>query len=151
MALVLDIIRTDGTAWIEIAVAFVAYYLVSFLWWGPLFGRMWGRQVGMDMTERPDGKTMGIALLLQAVGTFLLAYVLWHVMVAFTVDLDTGMMTNPTVAAAMQGVFFTWLGFFVPVQLGRVAWEKSSWTLFGINAGGHLVGLVAMGLAFSLL
>lgn len=151
MALVLEIIKTDGTAWIEIAVAFAAYFLLSFLWWGPLFGRLWGKQMGMAMDQKPSAREMAVPLLLQAVGTFLLAYVLWHVMIAFTVDLDTGTMTNPTVAAAMQGVFFTWLGFFVPVQLGRVAWEKASWTLFGINAGGHLVGLVAMGLAFSLL
>jgi hypothetical protein len=148
----MDVLTPDAGDWLAIAIAFVAYFLVSFLWWGPLFGKKWAAEMGMDMNERPS---MTLPLILQAVGTFLLAYVLWHVMHAFTVvgdhQMSGGLMRGDLDwGPAMLGAFFTWLGFFVPVQLGRIAWEKASWTLFGINAGGHFVGLVVMAIAFVL-
>lgn len=151
MALVKDILTLDGTAWIEIAAAFAAYFVLSFLWWGPLFGRAWGRQMGMDMDQKPSFKDMALPLGLQVVASFLLAFVFWHVVMAFTVETDTAAMTAPSVLVALEGAFYMWLGFVVPFQLGRVGWEKMSWTLFAINAGGQLVGLAAMGLVFALL
>ena len=49
-------------------------------------------------------------------------------------------------AAANAGMaaVFTWLGFFLPVDLGTVAWEKKSWKLFGINTGYHFVSLLVV-------
>ncbi len=151
MASVMDIVTPDGTGWIEIAVGFVAYFLVSFLWWGPIFGKQWAKQMGMDMGDGEGFKDMAKPMMIQVVASFLVAYVFWNVTHAFTVDLDTDMLTNPTIGYALMGAFFTWLGFFVPVQLGRVAWEKATWTLFGINAGGQLVGLAVMALIFAIL
>jgi hypothetical protein len=43
---------------------------------------------------------------------------------------------------AGSAAFFTWLGFYLPVDLNRVAWEMKSWKLFFINTGYHLVALV---------
>jgi Protein of unknown function (DUF1761) len=40
-----------------------------------------------------------------------------------------------------MAAFYTWLGFFVPVLLSGVAWEKKSWKLFSINAAYHLLAL----------
>lgn len=151
MASVMDVVVPDADGWIEIIVAFVAYFVLSFLWWGPLFGRLWARQTGMDMDAGGGFKDMARPLAYQVVASFLVAFVFWQVTNAFTVDLDTGMMANPGMGVALTGAFYTWLGFFVPVQLGRVAWEKASWTLFGINTGGQLVGLAAMGMVFALL
>lgn len=146
----MDILTPDGGDYLAMAVAFVAYFLVSFLWWGPLFGKKWAGEMGMDMNERPS---MVVPLILQAVGTLLLAYMFWHVMHAFTVGHTGSELTRMDIdwASGLMGAVFTWLGFFVPVQLGRVAWEKASWTLFGINAAGHLVGLVVMAVVFILL
>ncbi len=151
MALVKDIITLDGTAWIEIGAAFLAYFVLSFLWWGPVFGKLWAKQMGMDPDMKPTSREMGVAMALQVLSTFLIAFVLWHVLVAFTVDLEADAVSNPTVSAALRIAFYAWLGFFLPVQLGRVAWEKGTWLLVAINAGGQLVGLAAMGLVFALL
>lgn len=147
--LVMDKIKLDGDAWIEIGVAFLAYFILSFLWWGPVMGRKWAAEMGMNMDEKPEGMTK--SMILQVVGTALLAFVLWHVMMAFSYNVTTDAMTSPTVGDAMLGVLWTWLGFFVPVQLGKMAWEKSSWMLATINAVGNLIGLAGMGLAFALL
>lgn len=154
---VMDLIAADATGWIEIGVGFAAYFILSFLWWGPLMGGKWGKEMGINMDEKPDSATFAKAMGLQVLSTFLIAYVLWHTMMAFTMDTATASPGNTPgyidmdVGTAMVGVFFTWIGFFVPMQLGRVAWEKASWTLFGINSAGHFIGLAGMGLAFAIL
>ena len=156
---VMDVVVPGGTGWIEIVVATIAYFIVSFVWWGPLMGGKWGREMGMDMSpeNQPGMKEMGKPMALQLLGTFLMAYVFWVVTHAFTTSgvHDTTdaqlMMNNPAFMDILAGAFFTTLGFVVPMQLGRIAWEKASWTLFGINTAGHFIGLFVMGLVFMLL
>lgn len=147
----MDVVIPEGMDYAAMGVAFVAAFVLSFLWWGPLFGKTWNRLMGFDNVRQPMGKS----LVLQAVGTVFLSYVLWHVMEAFAVTHKTdgtGLLRGELdVGMALMGAFFTWLGFYVPVQLGRVAWEKASWALFGINAGGHLLILAAMGVVFALM
>lgn len=141
----------EGSDYLAMGVAFLAYFILSFLWWGPLFGKKWAALMGQDPDNQPS---MAIPMVLQAVGTILLVYVLWAVMEAFAVTHDDSggvMRGDLQLMDAMIGAFFTWLGFFVPVQLGRIAWERASWALFGINAGGHLVVLMAASAAFALM
>ncbi|MGB1697817.1 MAG: DUF1761 domain-containing protein [Thermoplasmatota archaeon] len=148
----MDVVVPDGTGWLGIGIAFVVAFFLSFLWWGPLFGKKWATEMGMDMDEAPP---MAKPLLLQAAGTALFVYVLWNVMHAFTVSVDHAnpnqlMLNDISWSAGFMGAFFTWLGFFVPAHLGRAAWEKASWTLVGINLAGHLVVLFALSIVFIL-
>jgi hypothetical protein len=46
------------------------------------------------------------------------------------------------IGTIMSSTIFTWLGFYFPVDLGAVAWEKKSWKLFFINTGYHLMMLL---------
>jgi hypothetical protein len=147
----MDIVMPEGSDLVAIGVAFLAYFILSFLWWGPLFGKKWSALMGFDMDERPS---MVKPILLQALATALTAFIFWNVFNAFAATTnDSGelVMGELDVGTALLGALFTWLGFYVPVQLGRVAWEKASWTLFGINAGGHLVVLCAMSVVFALM
>jgi hypothetical protein len=44
----------------------------------------------------------------------------------------------PDAPAGLYGTFgalFTWLGFYVPLQLNKVSWEGRPWKLFWLNAG----------------
>lgn len=145
-----EILAPAGMDYAAMGVAFVASFLLSFLWWGPIFGKKWGALMGYDMDEAPN---MAMPMLLQALSTALIAYVFWHVQQAFVVTHDTDgvVMGDLTIGIAIFGAVMTWLGFFVPLQLGRVAWEKAGWGLFAINAGGHLVGLVAMAIVYALM
>ena len=52
--------------------------------------------------------------------------------------------------AGLQGGFWNWLGFVMPVTLGIVLWEGKSWKLFGINAGYYLVSLPIMGVILAM-
>lgn len=147
----MDVSAPAGMDFAEIGVAFVVYFVLSFVWWGPLFGKKWNVLMGFPADDR---QPMAKSLLLQAVGTFFLSYMLFHVLEAMVATHDdAGGMTRGdlTIINGLLGGLFVWLGFFFPVQIGRVAWEKAPWTLYFINAGGHLLCLVAMGLTFALM
>lgn len=146
----LDVITPAPADFVAMGAAFVAYFVASFLWWGPLFGKKWAQHMGLRMDGRPP---MALPMALQALGTLLLTYVLWHVMQAFVVTHEGGLVARGELdlVSALTGAFFVWLGFFVPVQLGRVAWEKASWGLFAINAFGHLVAIAVASVALALL
>jgi hypothetical protein len=53
-------------------------------------------------------------------------------------------------AFGFMGGFFTWLGFFLPQDLSRMAWENKSGKLFAINTAYHFLALqiVAMILSY---
>jgi hypothetical protein len=79
-------------------------------------------------------------MIFMVIGNFLMAYVFAHNMAAwkFVPDMDQMSASGTILSAAI----FTWLGFYVPGDLSRVAWERSSWKLFFINTGYHLVMLL---------
>lgn len=145
----MDVTTPMGGDWLAIGIAFVAYFAVSFAWWGPLFGGKWAREMGIPMGE---SEGMAKSMILQVVASFLVVYVLFSTMIAFTATHgDNEILRGElSLGVAAFGAFMTWLGFFLPIQLGRVAWEKASWTLFGINAGGQLVALVIAAVIFAL-
>jgi Protein of unknown function (DUF1761) len=45
-------------------------------------------------------------------------------------------------ASIAQAAIFTWLGFYLPIDLNTVAWEKKSLKLLAINTSYHLLSLV---------
>ncbi|MEC8992355.1 MAG: hypothetical protein VX656_14015 [Candidatus Latescibacterota bacterium] len=40
---------------------------------------------------------------------------------------------------ALNSALWTWLGFFLPLQIERVAWEQRKWGLVVINSSFDLV------------
>jgi Protein of unknown function (DUF1761) len=64
---------TANVNWIAVFAGFAAAYGLGWLWYGPLFGKTWSEGLGLklsDMTGMPVA-----AMAMQAVGTFLLAWV----------------------------------------------------------------------------
>ena len=43
---------------------------------------------------------------------------------------------------ALNSALWTWLGFFLPLQIERVAWERRKWGLVVINSSFDLVRLL---------
>lgn len=124
---------------VAIAVAVVANFILGFLWYTPLFGKRWGKEMGYDMNNKPKTSDFIKGMLFMVIGNFLLAFVLSHNMAAWSFVPETKTMTP--MANVMSASIFTWLGFYFPGDLGSVAWERKSWTLFFINTGYHLASL----------
>ena len=123
-----------------ILVAVVANFILGFLWYTPLFGKAWAKEMGFDTSVKPSGGEMAKGMVFMVVGNFLMAYVFAHNMVAWS--FVPGMDQMPKVGSVMNSAIFTWLGFYLPVDIGIVTWEKRSWKLFGINTGYHLAMLL---------
>jgi hypothetical protein len=121
-------------------VAVAANFIFGFLWYTPLFGKAWAKEMGFDTGVKPPAGVLIKGMSIMVIGNFLLAYVFAHNIAAWAFVPDVKDISRT--ASAMQAAIFTWLGFYVPGDLSRIAWESKSWKLFFINTGYHLIMLI---------
>ena len=136
---------------LAIIIAVVANFILGYLWYTPIFGRVWGKEMGFNMDQKPPASALVKGMVFMVIGNFFMAWVFAHNMAVWnpvTWGLPPSEMSP--CANALMAAIFTWLGFFFPSDLGTVAWENKSWKLFFINTGYHFVSLlvVAMILAY---
>ena len=129
-----------GISMTAILVTVVANFILGFLWYTPLFGKAWAKEMGFDTTKKPPAGALAKGMIFMVIGNFFMAYVFAHNNAAWSFVPGMDQM-SPTVKILNASVF-TWLGFYFPVDLGAVAWENKSWKLFGINTGYHFVMLL---------
>jgi hypothetical protein len=119
---------------------------IGFLWFGPLFGQTWVRHMGFGDMKPPDSAAMAKAMAIFFAGNLLIAFVLAH---SLEVWQASSWGLSPDGAPWIYGLnagFWNWLGFFLPMQMNRVAWEMKSWGLVLINSSFDLTRLVLFGL-----
>ena len=130
---------------IAILVATVAGFFLSYVWYTPLFGRAWAKEMGFDPNETPPTPALLKSLALTAFSVFLISLVLHNNMAVWTPSTWGKVGADlPKYAQALQAGFFTWMGFFLSTMLQGVAWQKRSWKLFAIDAGYYLTLLMAI-------
>jgi hypothetical protein len=135
--------------WLAIIVAVIASFLLGSLWYGPLFGKAWRKEMGVPEGVQPSGAEMTKPIVLNVIGTFLTAFVLAHEVQVWR---PSSWNAGTDVSAAVYGFFggfFPWLGFQVPVLLNAVAFERKSWKLFFINAAYLFISLQLIGMILS--
>ena len=111
--------------YLAVIVCVVVAMPLGFLWFGPLFGKAWAAGMGMNFEEKPEG--MARSMILYGVGSLLIAFVLAHSIAIWRPSTWNADATDAgSWLFALNGAIWTWIGFFVPLQLGRVAWEKLS-------------------------
>ena len=121
----------------------VVSMVLGYVWFGPLFGKLWAKHMGMEDMEKPSSGEMNKSLVLFAFSSFLIAFVFAHTLGAWRATawgLETDMASS---LIALNSAFFTWVGFFFPIQIGRVAWEQKKWGLVAVNSSFDLVRLLA--------
>ena len=137
------VIHLNGLA---IAAAAASTIVIGFLWYGPLFGSAWMKEMGMAPDFKPDPALLKRSMLLMILGAALTAIAL-----ACGIEIcrpSTWKAGNdaPPAIYGLCAALFAWAGFYVPMLLGGVAWESRSWKWFGINAGYHFAALLAAGM-----
>jgi len=125
-----------------ILVAVVVNFILGFIWYTPLFGKVWGKEMGFDPNEKPEKSVMFRGMAFMIIGNFLCAWVLAHNIAAW--QFVPGIDEMGDVTSALNTAVFTWLGFYFPGELGATVWEKKSWKLFAINTGYHLASLLVV-------
>lgn len=127
-----------------ILIAVVVNFIVGFIWYTPLFGKVWGKEMGYDPDMKPEAKVMAKGMIFMLIGNFLFAWVLAHNLAGW--QFIPGVAEMGPLANAINSAIFLWLGFYFPVHLNAIVWEKKSLKLFAINGGYHLVSLLIVAL-----
>ena len=127
-----------------VLVAVAVNFVLGFIWYTRLFMKAWTKEMGYDPSMRPDKKTMMKGMAFMIIGNFLFAWVLAWTMAGWQFIPNAKEM-GPLVNGINSAIFL-WLGFFVPVHLSAIVWEKKTWKLFAINGGYHLASLLAAAL-----
>lgn len=122
-----------------VGIAVVANFILGWLWYGPLFGNAWAKEMKIDMSKKPEASVMIQGMVMMVIGNFLMAYVLAHDIFAWSNV--PGMESMNGLSAVLSTAFFTWLGYYVPTHIGATTWENKSWKLTGINLAYHFVTL----------
>ncbi len=124
---------------LPVITATIASIIIGFLWYGPLFGKAWAKEMGWsdaDMEAKKKEGNMGKSYGIMTAGSLVIAFVLAQFIVSTS---SIGAWDG-----AMVG-FWAWLGFAVPLMLSSVLWEGKSWKLYQINIGYQLVTWFVMG------
>ncbi len=132
---------------IAVLIAVVANFFLGFVWYTPLFGKVWNKELGLPPDYAASGGALAKGLIFNVIGCFLIALVLSNNIAAWTPKTwGSALPGMSPIAQALSAAFFSWLGFMVPILLNGPAWEKRSWKLFAINGGYYLVALIVAAL-----
>jgi Protein of unknown function (DUF1761) len=126
---------------LAILIAAVSGFMVGGIWYGPLFGKAWQREIGMsddDLKNANMLKIYGTTLLFSILSAVFLGHMLAHF---GEMSLRSTMMISVGVA----------LGFIVPAIGTNYLFGRKSGKLFAIDAGYWIAFYAAMGLVFALL
>ena len=134
---------------VAILIATVASFIIQMVWYTALFSKTWSKEMGYDPNMRPDKKGMIKGMLLSILGSFLFAWVLAFYLAGW--KFIPGANEVSPLISGVNSAISVCLGFFIPVQLSRVVWEKHSWKLFFINVGYHLVATIVVAVILSLM
>lgn len=130
--------------YLAVLVSGISNMVIGFLWFGPVFGKVWIKLMGWGPEVIEEAKKkggMGKSYVLALVGAVVTAYVLAHFLqIALVFD----------VAGALMLVFWLWLGFIATVLLSSVLWEGRSWKLYFFNLAYYLVAFSAMAVILTL-
>src|SRR3989344_5839748 len=133
--------------YLAVLVSAIAAIVLGALWYGPLFGKAWMKEVGLTtddmMKAKSDPKAKSAMMrsyTLMAIASFVMAYVMAHSLVFASYNLDASGS-----GAGLMGAFWNWLGVIAPVTLAPVLWENRSFKYWLITGGYYLVSLAIMG------
>lgn len=104
------------------------------MWYGPLFGKLWGKLMKIDTTQPPPAGNMIAGVMLNAIGHLFSAFVLSHLIEVWKTSV------NPFYDGFIAALL-VWLGFYVPMGLNSVAWEQRTFGLFALNSAYNFLNL----------
>ena len=103
---------------VAILVAVVANFILGFLWYTPLFGKAWAKEMGFDMSVKPPAGSNGKGNDLYGHREFLSR------LSSLRTTSRPGALCREWIRCRLpmqifNSTVFTWLGFYLPVDLER--------------------------------
>lgn len=125
--------------YLAVLVCAIASMVIGSIWYGPLFGKIFMKEMGMDTwsQEKKDSmkKSMTMTYIWQFVASLVMFYVFAWLM---------GGLNQMSVMGGLTAAFWVWIGFVVPVKFGDALWGGNM-KLFWIGIGNMLVTLLVVG------
>ncbi|MDP3742402.1 MAG: DUF1761 domain-containing protein [Candidatus Micrarchaeota archaeon] len=121
--------------------AAIASMIIGFLWYGPLFGKIWMDLSGFKKEDMGKMKTSAqTGYVVQFIASIVMAFVL-----AILIPETRGIILESSRFWNALGIaFIGWLGFIATTTLGSVLWEGKPVKLYLLNNAYHLVSLLVM-------
>jgi hypothetical protein len=127
-----------------VLVSGIAAMVLGFLYYGPVFGKLYSRLMGfdnMDPAKRAEMmKGMNKSYSITFVGALVTAWVLAHAVIY-----AGAYMHWSGLSAGLVTGFMSWLGFQATLTLGTVLWEGKPWKNYFLMNGHSLLQLLIMG------
>jgi len=124
--------------YLAILVATVLQFFCGFVWYGPLFGKLWGKMHGFDKLPKEVQEKM-----MKGMAPFYILQLLVTVITTFVFALLLNGFPQEWNTFGLAGFF--WFGFVVPTQVSAVIFggTQPQWMLqkIAVMAGGSLLCL----------
>ncbi len=127
--------------YLAVLVAAIVQFALGTLWYSILFGKPFMAAVGKTQEELMEGFNPARAYGLAFLSALVTAFVLAHIVDYAGAD---------TIVTGLQAGFWVWLGFVVTSNLATVLFEGRHPTLYYLNTGYQLAGLLIMGALLAL-
>lgn len=124
--------------WLAVVVAAVVGFVVGWLWYGPLFGKMWKSLMGFtDESMKSMPMKPATAIFWGFIASLVMAYVLAHFI---------SLLGIVDVLSALRFACWIWFGFMATQAIGVYLWEGKSFKLFFLCTAYQFVVLHLMAL-----
>ncbi len=122
---------------LAIIVSALAYMIMGFLWYGPLFGKQWMALHGWTPEQmRQESGTSPIIYSVPLIAALIASYIL----ALFISATNMGTVTGGIMVGLLAGI-----GFTAPFWASNVLFERTAWPLFFINVSYPLAWLIIGG------
>ena len=123
--------------YLAILVASIVSMVLGFLWYGPLFGKLWMRWMHFNKKKIDAAQQQGMwkSYLSAFVGTLVTSLVM------------AGSLAYIGTRSVVDGItvaFWLWLGFVATTTLGSVLWEGKPIKVYLLNNAYNLLNLAVM-------
>jgi hypothetical protein len=113
--------------------------VIGSIWYGPLFGKKFMREMGMDSWTKEHKeemkKSMTKSYIFQFIASLMMFFVLaWYIRIS----------GHEGILGGLNNAFWLWIGFVIPLELGNALWGGKM-SIFWLSIGNMLVTLAAAG------
>jgi len=122
-----------------VLVSAIASMAIGSIWYGPLFGRIFMKAMGMESWTPEQQEKMKKAMVLTYISQFVASLVMFYVVGWIMAGLGKASLSGGLLTALI-----VWIGFIVPVKLGDALWGGKM-ILFWLGIGNMFVTLAAAG------
>ncbi len=120
-----------------VLVSAIVSMVIGSIWYGPLFGKLFMREMGMDKWSKEKQNEMKKGMALSYLGQFVASLVMFYFVAVLMIGIG-----NMTLRASLLMGALVWVGFVVPIKLGDAIWGGKK-VLFLLGIGNMLITLLA--------